>query len=238
MRSASGRDPLVILGAVGNCLDIVDAVRAINLVSPEGGFEIVGFLDDDPERLGQSVAGIPVLGPLADAARIEGARFVNGIGSPRSFRGKPDMLARTGVAGTRFSTVVHPDASVSASAELGAGCVVLANVTVCANVRIGDHVMILPNAVIGHDSTIGDHSTLAASVVVSGFCRIGQCCYLGAGACVRDGVAMGDGSLLGMGSVLLRDMPEQTVYVGNPARPLSKTSGGRDVNRPGRGRGA
>src|SRR5262249_40946425 len=36
----------------------------------ELGFEVVGFLDDDPGKLGTSVAGAPVLGTLRQAEEV------------------------------------------------------------------------------------------------------------------------------------------------------------------------
>jgi acetyltransferase-like isoleucine patch superfamily enzyme len=57
-------------------------------------------------------------------------------------------------------------------------------------------------------------------VVVSGRVRIGRCAYLGAGSVVRDSVSIGDRALLGMGAVLVRDMPADVCWAGNPARPI------------------
>ena len=32
--------------------------------------EVVAFLDDDPEKIGRKIDGIPVLGPIRDVARL------------------------------------------------------------------------------------------------------------------------------------------------------------------------
>jgi FlaA1/EpsC-like NDP-sugar epimerase len=32
--------------------------------------EVVAFLDDDPEKIGRQIDGIPVLGPIRDVARL------------------------------------------------------------------------------------------------------------------------------------------------------------------------
>lgn len=215
---------LIILGSVGNCLDIVEAVCASNEVPGCGGLELVGFLDDDRERQGTSVHGLPVLGPLSSAVEFPEAAFVNGIGSPGNHTRKAEIIGRTGLATERFATVVHPSAAIGASARIGRGVTILGNVTVNANVTIGDHVMILPNCVIGHDSVIGDYSTLAAGVTVSGAVNVGASCYLGAGAAIKDGVRVGDRALLGMGSALIKDMPPDTDFAGNPARLLKRGS--------------
>jgi sugar O-acyltransferase (sialic acid O-acetyltransferase NeuD family) len=215
---------LAILGSSANCLDILDAVRAVNAHAGTTLFEPVGFLDDVAGRHGDIVDGLPVLGPLALASEMTDLLFVNGIGSWRSFRSKNRLIERLGIPRERFATIVHPHAVLASSAVVGAGTIILGNTTLCANVRIGSHVMMLPNCVVGHDSRIGDFATLAAGVMVSGCVGINKGCYIGAGASIRDHVTLGDNALLGMGAVLLCDMPAESIFAGNPARPLVRNA--------------
>ncbi len=198
---------IIILGTNGNCIDIAETVAAS------------GFLDDAPELQGKSVAGLPVLGKIADAAKFKDAKFVNGIGSPRSYRKKPDIIANLGLSADRWATVIHPTAVVSPSAKIGAGTVLLANVSVGANVTIGRHVMVLQNTVISHDSVVGDFTAIATGVCISGACQIGTNCYLGSGSTLRDGVRVGDRALIGIGSNVVADVPAEAVVMGNPAKP-------------------
>ena len=37
---------------------------------PEHGYVVVGFLDDDPEKLGREIAGAPVLGHIGDLVAV------------------------------------------------------------------------------------------------------------------------------------------------------------------------
>lgn len=212
--------PLIILGAIGNCLDIIDAVLAANKQEGLQTYEILGFLDDEPSRQGVEICGFPVLGSLAIAKEIPHALFVNGIGSPRSYLSKQAMIEGLGLDRTRFATIIHPTAVISSSATIGCGSVVLANCTICSNVHIGDHVMMLPNCVLGHDTHVHDYSTFAANVTVSGSVSIGLSCYLGGGSSIREYTHLGDQVLLGMGAVLIRDAPTGSTMVGNPARLL------------------
>ena len=214
VRAKSSR-PLIVLGAVGICLDIVDCVRAAGVRS---GLKAAGFLDDNSAFHGTHILGLPVLGPLEAASRFPDALFVCGIGSPGNFRRRDSIIARARLAPDRFATVVHPGAQVSDSAALGRGVVVLANCSVGAGATLGDHVLLLPNCVIGHDSEIGPRTLLAGAVVVSGRVTVGSDCYLGAGAALREGVTIGSGSLLGLGSALVSDMPPGSTFYGNPAR--------------------
>jgi sugar O-acyltransferase (sialic acid O-acetyltransferase NeuD family) len=210
---------LIILGTGGNCLDILDAVLAINeLGSPQ--YTIRGFLDDNLRLKGTKVEGYPVLGTLAQANEQNDCVFINGIGSFRNYWRKPEVIAQTGVPLSRFDTIVHPKASVSRFASLGPGTAVLQNATINSRARIGNHVIILPNAIVSHDVEVGDHSCIASGACLAGNVRVGRSCYMGAGCSVRNEVTLGDGCLVGMGAVVLEDVPEVTVVVGNPARAI------------------
>ncbi|MBN2525880.1 MAG: NeuD/PglB/VioB family sugar acetyltransferase [Deltaproteobacteria bacterium] len=210
--------PLIILGAGGNCMDILDAVDAINHVAPT--YTVLGFLDDDPATMERQFFNKRVLGPLTDACRYTDALFVNGIGSSTSYPDKPECIRKTELAPGRFATIVHPGAVVSPSASLGPGTVLLANATVCARAVLDTHVMVLPQCVISHDCTVKSHAILASGAVLCGEVAVEEGCYLGAASVVLGGLEVGARSLVGAGSVVTRNVPPDTVVCGNPARPL------------------
>jgi Undecaprenyl-phosphate glucose phosphotransferase len=49
------------------------------LAHRELGFEVVGYLDDDPAKQGRSLAGPPVLGPISDIERVLGERRIDSV---------------------------------------------------------------------------------------------------------------------------------------------------------------
>ena len=213
---------LIILGTGGNCVDILEAVIELADLPGSLSFECVGFLDDDREKGGREFHGVPILGPLDSAARFPDCQFVNGIGSPESYSRKEAIIGRTGLTLERFATIVHPTASVSRSADVGKGTVILQNVTIASGVRLGAHVMVLPNSVLSHDVSVGDFTCVASAVAVAGGVAVGRGCYLGTNASIRGGASIGDGALVGMGSVVLGSVGAGSVVVGNPARLLRR----------------
>lgn len=57
--------------------------------------------------------------------------------------------------------------------------------------------------------------------------HIGRNCWLGSGVIILPGVTVGDNSVIGAGSVVTRDIPANSVAVGNPCR-VMREIGGRD----------
>jgi sugar O-acyltransferase (sialic acid O-acetyltransferase NeuD family) len=210
---------LVILGASGNALDVLDVVDALN--AQGACWEVLGLLDDERSRETES-AGLPILGGLAEAARFTDCLFINAIGSDRSYRRRPDFIAATDVSAERFATLVHPLAAVSRRARIGRGVCVNAGASLAGNVHVGDHVSVGPGVIVGHDSVLEDHALLAPGAVVSGFCHVGRAAYVGAGAAVRQRVRLGEHSLVGMGAVVLKDVPAGACVIGNPVRVLER----------------
>lgn len=209
-----------MLGAGGNCRDIVDAMLDVNRAAGEPLFEPLGYLDDDPAKLGEVLGGVPVLGPLASWSGHPEASFVNGINGVELTKRKAQILGDLGIPSDRWTNVIHPSAVVSSMATLGTDVVLLANVTVNSDARIGDHVMVLPNSVISHDDVIGDHCYLTPGVTLAGYVQLGEGAYIGAGATVRHRVTIGAGAVVGMGSVVLHDVAAGSTVAGSPARAL------------------
>jgi sugar O-acyltransferase (sialic acid O-acetyltransferase NeuD family) len=213
---------LILLGTSGNAHDILEIVSAINAQFKR--WEIVGFLDDRAS-CGASFLGFQVLGALASAPAFADCQFINCIGSDRSYRMRPALIASTGLPNSRFATLVHPQANVSARAQLGCGVYVSFAASIGGDTFLGDHVSVSPSVVVGHDSCIGDFVTLAPGAVISGCVKVGSSAYLGARSVVRQCQTIGPLALIGMGAVVTHDVLPAATVVGVPARQITPVVG-------------
>ncbi|MFH0811208.1 MAG: acetyltransferase [Pseudomonadota bacterium] len=214
---------ILIIGVGGNCIDILDILHDINASRTSILYECIGFLDDDPQTHNADIQGLRVLGPLDSARRHLDCYFINGIGSPDNFWYRDKIILQTGVTLERFETIIHPTASISRSARIGRGTVIFPHVTVASGAIVGHQVTILPNSVISHDGIIKDYTCIASGACISGGVEVGRLCYLGTNCAITGNVKIGDCCLIGMGSVVLHDVPSNSVVAGNPARLLRKT---------------
>ena len=110
------------------------------------------------------------------------------------------------------------DKLIQRGLKVGKGCT-LGNCTIdpshCFHITIGDNVTFGPRVrILAHD---------ASTKVFLGYTRaanvnIGSNVFIGAHSIVLPGVTVGDNVVIGAGSIVNRDIPANSVAVGNPAR--------------------
>ena len=203
--------PLLIFPFNGNGLEALDCLG--------GEFRLLGFVDDVPEKQGQSPYGYAVFSRAA-LGQWPLAKVLAAPGGPASFRSRRTNIEALGVEPGRFARVIHPTARVSPLAKIGHNVLIMAGVVITSNAVIGNHVCVLPNTVVHHDAQIGDWSLIGSNVTVAGSTIIGENCYIGSGTSLMNGLAIGAGSLVGLGSNVIRSVPAGCTIAGNPARLL------------------
>lgn len=88
--------------------------------------------------------------------------------------------------------------------------------------KIGDGVAIDDLTQVGHNVTIGRGTTVANGAVLCGGVTIGERCSIAPNACIRQRLKIGNDSLVGLGAVVVKDVPPNSVYAGNPAKQMEK----------------
>jgi len=87
-----------------------------------------------------------------------------------------------------------------------------------ARVTIGDHVQIGPDVIITTACHPLDLAERVRPIATANPITIGDSVWIGAGAIILSGVTIGDHSVIGAGSVVTKDIPADSVAVGNPCR--------------------
>lgn len=106
----------------------------------------------------------------------------------------------------------------------------------CNKIIIGDNVLIASNVQLytaAHPVMLDERLTPGWSPESEQyFCRtyalpikIGSGCWLGGGVIVLPGVTIGDGTVIGAGSVVTKNIPANSLAVGNPCRVIRKING-------------
>ena len=204
---------IVIWGASGHALVVADIVRL------SATYEIAGFLDDvEPKRHNTNFHGVSILGgrEQLDTLRDSGVEYlIVGVGDCAA-RLKLAEVARE--KGFSLATAIHPRAVIAAGVEIGPGTMVAAGAVINPGSRIGSNVIINTSASVDHECVIDDGAHIGPGVNLGGNVTVGTGSWIGIGAKIRDGVVIGARSIVGAGAVVLRDVPDETVAFGVPAK--------------------
>lgn len=171
------------------------------------GVEVVGFIDDSPEKASGEYAGRPLLGPLRDVlARLPAGTFFHvAIGRNAVRRAVTEQAV---AAGWRPLSIIAPSAIVAPSAVIGAGCFIGANSVVSVGGSLGAGVIVNHLASIGHDVRVGDFAQICPCAGISGGCEIGEEALMGTNASVIPQKRIGARATLGAGAVAIRDLAD------------------------------
>lgn len=212
---------VVGLGAGGHARVVVDIARRLPDV------EVVGLLDPDSTRWGTLHAGVPILGgdDLLGTLAVDGA-FV-GIGGVSSNAGRRRACARVRAAGLALVSLVHPSAVVGADVCFGEGVTVMGGVVINPSVVLGEGVIVNTGAVVEHDCRLEAYAHLCPRSVIGGGVVVGEEAFVGIGATVIQAVRIGARAVVGAGAVVVRDVDDDTLVVGCPARAVRRLDSGR-----------
>lgn len=102
-----------------------------------------------------------------------------------------------------FNSVVPGSASIGYKSKLAYG---------------GIGVVIHSKAVIGDRVIIGQNTTIGRKLSPEGVPIIANDVYIGAGARILGGITIGNNVIIGANSVVLIDVPDNSIVAGNPAK--------------------
>ncbi len=178
-------------------------------------YSVVGFFDDSESTSPALLGSIDAA--LSTDCREKYDELIMAIGY-RHLEFRQQLFERFQHSGIKWATVVHPLASVAASATVGQGAIVSAGCVLDVGVSIGANTFVNIGCVIAHDSSIGAHTFLGPSVNVAGFVVTGERCFIGIGTTIIDNQRLGDGCQTAAGAVVTREVGPSELVAGVPAK--------------------
>lgn len=180
------------------------------------------FADDNKQTHNTKVCGIPVVGSIEDACRkIKSPIFVCGVGT-NSVRKRFVQRVECSCGVGSFFTVRHHSVESSHYVSVGEGTVICAGTIITTQVKIGKHVNLNLDCTVGHDVVIGDFVNISPGVHISGYCTLKEGCDIGTGVNILPHVTIGRNSVIGAGAAVTKDIPDNVVAVGVPAKVIKK----------------
>lgn len=202
---------LYIIGAGGLGRELLQRIKDTNKVGKK--WNIVGFLDDNPDALNEYECDYHIVGSIQGWNVSENEYYALGIANPR-VKEKITTLYKSN--GAKFASIIHPTAHVSEFAKVGEGLVMYPNSLITANVTVGDFVTLLSSNV-GHDVKIGSYSTISSFCDVTGGVVIGKRVFLGSHTTIIPKRTIGNDAYIAAGSVVITNIKDGIHVFGNPA---------------------
>lgn len=206
---------IYILGIGRNTVTVMDLVE-------DCGFKIKGLLHYNHDRIGEKYFGHQIIGCFEDFLQretLDNICFALSMGNldiRRNLYNK--IIDKKGL----IPTLIHPSCTISRRASIGNGVQIMPGSIVQGDSAVGNDTVITVNTVIAHSAKVGEHCLISGQVMIGAYSSIGNMTHIGQGSTVVSGKVkkVGDNCILGAGSVLLHDMNDNSVYVGNPAHLL------------------
>ncbi len=191
--------------------------RVVLDILQQTGIEVIGFIDDTIEMHGKVVNGVSVLGisDISFKAVTEDVGYIIALGDNNARAQKYQELEK---AGKTLINAIHPAATISKNTTIGSGVVIGPNSVVNTDAIIGNNVIINTGAIIEHDNIIEDNTHIAPGVCLAGGVRVKIAATIGIGAVVLDDLIIGQNAIVGAGAVVTKDVPDNAVVVGVPAK--------------------
>jgi sugar O-acyltransferase (sialic acid O-acetyltransferase NeuD family) len=118
--------------------------------------------------------------------------------------------------------LIHPFSFLTKSSKIGLGNLISSGVNINALTKIGKGCIINTGAIIEHECMIDDFVHIGPGAVLAGNVRIGSNTFIGANVAVRQGISIGENVVVGAGSVVVKNIPDNETWVGNPAKLLKR----------------
>ena len=197
------------------------AEQICNICSEIEDLQIVGYFDGNKE-VGTMINNYPVLGNDDDVLSAFRDRVFDDIFVCIGYN---DFELRERVF-CKFSdripmaNIVHPSAIVNHTSRIGRNVLISEGAIIGKDSVLEDNVTVEPGVLVSHNSHVGKHCFLAGNAALAGCVSVGEKSFIGLNCSIRDGIIIGSRVTVGIGCVVIRNVDNDDVVVGNPQRSI------------------
>ena len=147
--------------------------------------------------------------------------FINGIGN-FAFPWYPKLFINYEKKKMRFLKLQHKTSIISPTSKINTGTIILENSIVKSGAVIGKFCSINSGAIVSHNTIISDFCSISLGAKIAGGCKVGKNSFLGVNSAVIQDIKIGDNVIVGAGAIVTKNVPNNVVVAGNPARIIRK----------------
>jgi sugar O-acyltransferase (sialic acid O-acetyltransferase NeuD family) len=209
---------MLIIGAKGFAKEVLEVMYQLNQLENLAFYDDVN--DDVPEKL---FSQFPVLRTIQEASiyfKTIDNQFTIGIGNPLLRKNLGNKFIALGGV---FTSTISPLATIgNYGNNIEEGCNIMTGAVITSDIIIKKGTLVNLNCTIGHDSVLGKFVELSPGVHISGNCTIGDYTVFGTNATMLPKLTIGKNVVVGAGSVVTKDLPDNCVAIGIPAKIIKK----------------
>ena len=188
----------------------------------EVGVEVIGFLDDNPDEHGKIYDGIPVLGDRNMLKTLKQFQGVDSVYCPiGNNQIRVTLLEFASSLGYNTPNYIHPSVIISPNVEIGEGVYILMGSMIMPYTKICNYTMISMNVCVAHHSVLNQGVFLSTGVNFGASIIAEENAYCGISSTIMTGVKrIKKDCLIGAGAVVIKDVPDEAIIAGVPAKVL------------------
>ncbi|MEZ4798574.1 MAG: DapH/DapD/GlmU-related protein [Flavobacteriales bacterium] len=124
-------------------------------------------------------------------------------------------------------TVIKNYVELRKNTKIGQNCYVDSKVSSSGDVIVGDNVTLRYDTILARGCRVGDNTYICPRVMTNnlntgheqiGGAKIGKNCFIGTNTVFQHGINIGDNVITGAMSFVNKDIPENEIWIGSPAK--------------------
>jgi sugar O-acyltransferase (sialic acid O-acetyltransferase NeuD family) len=202
---------IVIWGATGQAIMLEEILRFNKIL-------ISAFFDNNVNVV-SPFNNIPIFYDKNKLKDFRGMYFAVAIGGAlgRDRAAKGEEIKNIGLFPL---TLIHPSAYVSNTSILQEGVQVLPMAKVCSRAKVGEYSIINTGASIDHECVLGKGVHIGPNATLCGCIKVGDYSFIGSNSTILPKITIGNNVIIGAGAVVTKNVKDNSIFVGNPARKL------------------